>query len=274
MIIDAHTHLGRPGGALDGRRAVDLVRSMDKAKIDRSMVFAGRMMSISTEQVLDEIKPFGDRLSCIASFSKEDSANQHHWMDHRSDQMCRLEEALASGLIRGLKFYPGYEPFYPQDPWLRPLLELAQKYSRPAIFHSGDTYRHAKGARLKFAMPIHIDELCADMPNLIVSIAHFGYPWQREAGEVVAKNENVYCDCSGLFYGTGDDEAFTNARDVWDEFRKIGGVESESRVLFGSDWPICDQSSYLEFVERAMPQARGLMHGNAEKLFGFAPAAS
>lgn len=261
MVIDAHTHLGRPGGALESR-AVDLIASMDKGRIDKAMVFAGRLNSITTAQVLEEIKPYHGRLYAVGSVSEpnfEGFLNQ-------SAAMQPVESLLASGAIRGLKFYPGYEPFYPADSWLRPFLTLLVKYNRPAIFHSGDTFSKAGGARLKYALPIHIDDLAVDMPELKIIIAHLGYPWVREAAEVVYKNKNVYSDCSGGTYGDFTQEGETDFRITWNEFRRVaGGTE---KVLFGTDWPISGQRSYRGLVETLPGANDAVLSGNAMKLFG------
>lgn len=260
MVIDAHTHLGRPGGALEAR-AVDLIASMDKSGIDSAMVFAGRLNSITTEQVIDEIADHS-RLYAVASVSVGDGGESPATLG----KLYALEEYLKHGVVRGLKFYPGYEPFYPADEWLRPFLALLVKYNRPAIFHSGDTFSKAGGARLKYALPIHIDDLAVDMPELKIIIAHLGYPWVREAAELVYKNKNVYSDCSGGVYGDFTQENEVDFRITWNEFRRVaGGTE---KVLFGTDWPISGQRSYRTLVESFQGATEAVFSGNAVKLFG------
>ena len=266
MIIDAHTHLGRPGGALNSR-AVDLLKSMDAAGIDKALVFAGRINSITTEQVIEEIAPHKDRLFAVASVSPMPiQTSDAGLVQGPSELSFKFEEWLASGLVRGLKFYPGYEPFYPADPWLRFPLAVAAKYNRPAIFHSGDTFSGVKGAKLKYALPIHIDDLATDMPDLKIVIAHLGYPWQRDAAEVVYKNKNVYADCSGFVYGDFDEGSAENFRRTLIEFVSIAG--SDDKILFGTDWPISNQKSYVETVQAIMRLSNHMMHRNAEDLFG------
>lgn len=259
MIIDAHTHLGNPGGALNAR-ATELIKSMDAAGVDVSAVLAGRLNSINTQQVLEEIEPYKDRMFAVASISPDHEKNLRNFIPEE------LEYWMEHGIVRGLKFYPGYEPFYPADAWLRPWLEIARKKGLPCIFHAGDTYSHAGGARLKYALPIHIDELAVDMPDLNIIIAHLGYPWQREAAEVMYKNKNVYADCSGFVYGDFTDPQKGDFTKVWEEFAQIaGGID---RVLFGTDWPISNQKPYIELVRKlAGDWAYNIFSGNARKLF-------
>jgi uncharacterized protein len=266
MIIDAHTHLGRPGGALDSR-ATDLLKSMDQGKIDKALVFAGRINSITTEQVIEEIAPYKDRLFAIGSISFETT---YTYVETLRKVLQHLDDLLASGAIRGLKFYPGYEHFYPAEPSIRCYLELAEKHNRPVIFHSGDTLSspHLKSSKLKYALPIHVDDLAVEMPELKIVIAHMGYPWQREAAEVVYKNANVYADCSGFFYGEPDPQTSEHFGKVLREFIDIAG--NYDKLLFGSDWPVSNQVSYRGVMERYVPTGEKdtFFHGTAERLFG------
>lgn len=48
MIVDTHTHLGRNSHI--NYFAKDLLKSMDKAGIDKSLVFAGKLNDCPNEQ--------------------------------------------------------------------------------------------------------------------------------------------------------------------------------------------------------------------------------
>jgi uncharacterized protein len=245
MIIDAHTHLGKPGGALNAR-AEELLKSMDEAKIDKSLVFAGRLNGITTKQVMEECWPWRDRLHTIASVSPGWDKDLRHYLPWEWQAM------MEDGFIKGIKFYPGYEPFHPYDEWLRPWCQAAQAVNLPVIFHAGDTYSHAGGARLKYALPIHIDELAVDMPDLKIVIAHMGYPWQREAAEVVYKNKNVYADCSGFVYGNFDHNTERSFAKVLNVFIEVAG--GYQKLMFGSDFPISNQASYLQVLRSTLDE--------------------
>jgi hypothetical protein len=234
---------------------------MDKAGIDKALVFAGRINSITTQEVIDEIAPYKDRLFAIGSVSQGINTI---YMEGYGDQVTGW---LESGTVRGLKFYPGYEYFYPADEWLRPYLQWAARYNRPVIFHSGDTFSAVHKSKLKYALPLHIDDLATELPELKIVIAHMGYPWQREAAEVVYKNKNVYADCSGFVYGEFDDKQTEHFKQVWKEFAQIAG--GHEKILFGTDWPISDQRSYSEVVREIVRlDNEALLHGTAALLFG------
>lgn len=236
MIIDCHTHL--EFGVEPLVTARELIMSMDKAKIDKSLVYAGKMFNCSNEKLLEEIVPFKERLIPIGSVSP---------LSENESSLQKIENLLSSGAISGLKFYTGYEHFYPTDEILKPYLVLLEKYNRPAIFHSGDTYNQAGDAKLKFAQPLNFDDLAVDMPNLKIVVAHFGYPWVIDATAVVYKNKNVYTDCSGLVYGTPQKKDVILLKKLFDDYLLFGG--SMDKLLFGTDWNLSGQKEYLKYID-------------------------
>lgn len=253
MIIDAHTHLG-----LGGAKADALVVSMQKAKIDKALVFAGGINNYSTEQLLQDIAPYSGTLYAIGSVSPLSSLRP---------SLQQVEAWLVAKQIHGLKFYPGYEYFYPADASLRPYLELLVKYNRPAIFHSGDTYSGVPKAKLKYAQAIHIDDLATELPELKIVMAHFGYPFITEAAEVCYKNKNVYVDCSGFVYGAFTPDQQAHFRDVIKQFILISNARD--RIIFGTDWPIGEQLSYLQTIQSIFGEDFVKLYSeNAIELFG------
>jgi predicted TIM-barrel fold metal-dependent hydrolase len=99
-------------------------------------------------------------------------------------------------------------------------------------------------------------------------ICHIGNPWIRDCMEVVYKNQNVYCDVSGLVLGDFDDRFESYIRAQVQEML-LYGVQPE-KCLYGTDWPIASMESYLEFMdELRMPahDRRLIMSENAIRLF-------
>jgi hypothetical protein len=258
MIIDAHTHIGF-GGIIDMHAsAEELLVSMKKAKIDKALVFAGELNDCSTERLLDAVASYPKQLYTIGSVSP---------LSPKKPTLKQVENWLAKKQIYGLKFYPGYEHFYPADASVRPYLDLLSKYNRPAIFHSGDTYNKSGSAKLKYAQAIHIDDLATELPELKIVIAHFGYPWEVDAAEVCYKNKNVYVDCSGFVYDKFTAKQEKHFREVIKKFELISN--DRNCILFGTDWPIGNQSSYLRTMQSIMGKNFAKFYSeNAIKLFG------
>jgi len=257
MIIDCHTHLESYSDKQFDVKG--LIGSMKKANIDKALVYAGEMFNCSNEQLLEAVAPYRKNLFPIGSISP---------LLKNKPSLDQVEKWLLAGEFYGLKFYTGYEHFYPADKIVRPYLRLLEKYKKPAVFHSGDTWEKAKGAKLKYAHPLNFDDLATDMPDLKIVIAHFGYPWVMDTAEVVSKNKNVYTDCSGLFYDKPtkiDKEIVKRAFEDYFYY-----VDSIDRLLFGTDWSLADQRLYVEMTSKMLTSDKDrekIFYRNAANLF-------
>jgi hypothetical protein len=185
---------------------------------------------------------------------------------YKERDLRELSDFLQDGLVKGLKLYPGYEPFYPHDSRCQVLYDLAMEYDVPVMIHSGDTY--APTGKVRFSHPLHADDVAVDNPALKLVICHIGNPWIRDCMEVVYKNPNVYADISGLVLGQFQ-EKFEQY--MLQQIREAILYAGEPRyLLYGTDWPICDMKSYLKFVRGLdLPEAslEKILWRNAAQLF-------
>jgi predicted TIM-barrel fold metal-dependent hydrolase len=171
--------------------------------------------------------------------------------------------------LSALKFYPGYQHFYPHDKRLVPVYEFAARRHLVVMFHQGDTLD--PNGLVKFARPIEVDEVAVAFREVPFVICHFGNPWIDEASEVVYKNENVYADTSGLFWPPSSPYyagMIAHAR------RRIEAAIAASgrcdRILYGSDWPLEPLDLAVGLVEEMglPPEDRAqILGGNARRLF-------
>jgi uncharacterized protein len=151
---------------------------------------------------------------------------------------------LRDGRIKGLKLYPGYEPFYVHDPRMRVVYELAGEFGVPVMIHTGDTY-DPKG-RIKYSHPIEVDEVAVDFRDVTFVICHLGNPWITDAMEVIYKNPNVVGDISGFTLGHFEERFERFMLQQVNEGVAFAG--DPSKLLYGTDWPIADMGSYIRFV--------------------------
>ena len=262
MIIDVHTHINN----YHEDRVVSLESSLDKLtdrmlanKVDYSLVLTSYKVNEhrpSTSKVVEAIK---DRknLGVVSGIS---------YLHYNHRDVREIGEYLENGYIKALKFYPGYEPFYPNDIRLKLWYEMAIEYDVPVMFHSGDTY--APTGKVKYSHPIHIDDLAVDYPDLKIVICHVGNPWIRDCMEVVYKNENVYADISGLVLGDFTDKFERFMKKEIEEMITYAG--DPNYLLYGTDWPISNMESYLKFMnqlELADDKKELILWKNAAKLF-------
>jgi len=249
MIIDCHTHIGRSGNIM---AATDqLLYSMDQSGIDKAFVFAGALGACPTDYMLAQIAPHKDRLYGVAGVHPPDlvygdgagylikSYNRRAIIDA---EVKVLQELYTSGQIVAAKFYLGYDHYYPNQ--IPQYLKGLEKVGCPAIFHCGDCLNSVKKAKLKYAQPLGVDDVAVDYPGMNFIIAHIGNPFCTDTAAVCYKNENVYTDISGFVYGNFSDRDRKSFKKVIDSFLDITG--SGDKLLFGTDWPISNQQSYLD----------------------------
>ena len=262
MIIDCHVHLNNYHEQVEMSLDDSLARLrsvMTEAGVDYALVLTSYLVSPhrpSTATVVKAIEGISN-LGVVAGIS---------YLNYRQRDLRELADFLEAGLVKGLKLYPGYEPFYPHDRRLQVVYDLAEEFQVPVMIHSGDTYS-PKG-KLKYSHPLEIDEVAVDHPGVKFVICHLGNPWLTDCMEVVYKNPNVYTDISGLVLGEFT-EAFEDymSEEIRDAILYAG---DPGRFLFGTDWPICSMTSYMSFVrplELPDESFNMIMGDNARRLF-------
>ena len=147
---------------------------------------------ISNEEVADAARENADMMIAFASIDP-----------HKGKTGVReARRLIEEGTIRGFKFHPTAQGFFPNDRMAYQLYEVIAEYKLPSIFHSGHSgigtgMRGGGGLKLKYSNPMHVDDVAADFPDMTVIIAHPSWPWQDEALSVCLHKPNVYIDLSG-----------------------------------------------------------------------------
>src|SRR5579859_6466002 len=104
--------------------------------------------------------------------------------------------------VRGFKFHPSMQEFYPNDRMAYTLYEVIAEAKLPAVFHTGHSgigtgTRGGGGVRLKYSNPMYLDDVAVDFPDMPIIMAHPSFPWQDEALSVCLHKPQVYIDLSG-----------------------------------------------------------------------------
>ena len=165
--------------------------------------------------------------------------------------------------VKGFKFHPIIQGFYPNDPDVYPLYEVIAQAGLPALFHTGQTgigagMRGGGGLRLKYANPIFLDDVAADFPDMPIIMAHPSVPWQDEQLSVATHKPNAYIDLSGW------SPKYFEAKLV-----QYANTLLKNKVLFGSDNPVIQPDRWLADFDKLpiKPEVRPLiMKENAVKL--------
>jgi len=167
--------------------------------------------------------------------------------------------------IRGFKFHPTVQGFFPNDRMAYKLYEVIAEHKLPAIFHSGHSgigtgMPGGGGLRLKYSNPIHVDDVAADFPDMKVIIAHPSWPWQDEALSVCLHKPNVYIDLSGW------SPKYFPANLI-----QYANTQLKHKMLFGSDYPLIAPDRWIkDFKEAAFkPEVQPLiLRENAIRVLG------
>jgi len=169
--------------------------------------------------------------------------------------------------VRGFKFHPSSQGFYPNDRKAYGLYEVIQEFRLPALFHSGQTgvgarMRGGMGIRLKYSNPMYLDDVAVDFPDMPIVIAHPSFPWQDEALAVATHKPNVYIDLSGWspkYFPTN--------------LVQYANTLLKDRVMFGTDFPALTPERWMADFDtlNIKPEVRPLiMKENAIRLLGLA----
>ncbi|GAA1027181.1 4-hydroxyphenyl-beta-ketoacyl-CoA hydrolase [Virgisporangium ochraceum] len=167
--------------------------------------------------------------------------------------------------IRGVKFHPNTQEFFPNDRVAYPLYEVMEEHGLIALFHSGQTgvgagTRGGGGVRLKYGNPMHVDDVAVDFPTMRIILAHPSFPWQDEALAVAMHKRDVYIDLSGW-----------SPKYFPPNLVRYANTLLRNKVLFGSDFPVITPDRWLADLPAAgiRDEVRpDLLKGNAIRLLG------
>ena len=165
--------------------------------------------------------------------------------------------------VKGFKFHPSEQEFYPNDPLAYPLYEVIAEAKLPALFHTGQTgvgagTRGGGGIRLKYSHPMLLDDVAVDFPDMPIVLAHPSVPWQDEQLSVALHKPNVYIDLSGW------SPKYFEAKLV-----QYANTLLQDKVMFGSDYPVIAPEKWLAEFEKlpVKPEVRPkILKENAARL--------
>jgi hypothetical protein len=156
------------------------------------------------------------------------------------EAVAEARELLEEGTIRGFKFHPNTQQFYPNDRMAYSLYQLIQDAGAIALFHTGHSGIGAGlpgggGIRLKYGNPMAIDDVAVDFPEMSIVMAHPSFPWQDEALSIAMHKPQVSIDLSG----------WTPKR-FPPQLTKAMSSDLMRQTLFGTDFPLITPDRWME----------------------------
>lgn len=269
-VVDFHTHPYRPQDLAPGTRAfvervspaiaehgdrladpsyaAELLREQG---VERAVLLAEHCPrssgNVRTETVLElcEREPFFLPFASVDPMTDEEPA----------ELLRRYVDAGA----RGLKLYPSYQFYYPNDPAVYPLYEICRDAGIPVLMHIGSSV--LPNTRIKYCDPIHLDDVAVDFPELTLVMAHGGRGfWYDRCQFLALHHDNLFIDVAGLVP--------SRLPDHYPRLERLA-----HKMVFGSDWPAMPRSSGenartiagLGLDDDALA---ALLHRNADRLLG------
>ncbi|HZS75685.1 MAG TPA: amidohydrolase family protein [Ktedonobacteraceae bacterium] len=165
--------------------------------------------------------------------------------------------------VRGFKFHPSLQEFYPNDRSAYVIYEVIQEARLPVVFHTGHSgigtgMRGGGGVRLKYSNPMYLDDVAVDFPDMPIIMAHPSFPWQDEALSVCLHKPQVYIDLSGW-----------SPKYFPPQLIQYANTLLKHKMLFGSDYPLITPDRWMADFEKIpiRPEVRPLiLKENAVKL--------
>jgi uncharacterized protein len=158
----------------------------------------------------------------------------------RPDAPERARRLISDHGVRGFKFHPNIQAFYPNDRKAYPLYEVIAEAGLPALFHTGHSgigsgLPGGGGLRLKYSNPVHVDDVAADFPEMPIVLAHPSFPWQDEALSIAMHKPEVHIDLSGW-----------SPKYFPPQLIQYANTLLKNQVLFGSDYPMITPDRWLQ----------------------------
>ena len=169
-----------------------------------------------------------------------------------ADGVRAAKRLISEYKVKGFKFHPSTQAFFPNDRAVYPLYEVIAAAGLPALFHTGQTgvgasQRGGGGIRLKYANPMHLDDVAADFPEMPIILAHPSFPWQEEALSVATHKPQVYIDLSGW-----------SPKYFPPILVQYANTLLQDKILFGSDYPVITPERWMADFEKlgVKPEAK------------------
>ncbi len=193
-----------------------LLQFMDEQGIDYVVALAETNTMITGVSLNDRVAEF-----CRGSERLVPFANINPYVTF--NQVSELERCVSKLGVKGLKLYPTYQHFYPNDNRLFPIYERAQELGIPVMLHTGSSV--FPGSLMKYGDPLFLDEIAVFFPRLKIIQSHAGRGfWYDRAFFLAGLHENVYMDITGL-----------PPQNLLKYFPDL--ERNADKIIFGSDWP-------------------------------------
>lgn len=260
LVIDCHTHISTCnregetfehtlGQMLASMRSVGVAHSFVMPDSEHGTCVSDLARTLELVRGHPELSVLGT--ACIPALTAHDIAE--------------LDNLACAERIVGMKLYPGFEEFYPNDEVCQSIYDICLRHDLPVLFHAGETMNEPW--REQYNHPDAIAPLAKRLPDLKIVIAHFCQPHIEACRDLLLTCPNVHADISGLAARSVVNRC---GKDEIDAVLLAVTSRDPGKLLFGTDWPLCSVSDHIALVE-SLPIADAdkamILSENALRLF-------
>lgn len=173
----------------------------------------------------------------------------------------QIDDAIAGG-FRGVNIEPGAypAPMYADDRRLYPIYAHLEDRDIPTVIMNGGN----AGPDLGYTIPIALDRVACDFPNLRIVVSHGNWPWVTEILHVAFRRPNVYVS----------PDMYLHELPGMDDYLKAANGFLADRFIYGSAYPLAPLKEYADWFLKLplRPEAmEKCIYGNAARLLGVNP---
>ena len=207
----------------------NMLRTMDKYGVDMACVLPESMMDttgytsrwVSNGEMAKVVEAHPDRFIYEPNITpiKHKGVKNTIW---------ELEYWVKEKGAKIFKFYPP-EDTYINDPDLWPFYKVAEELGIVLCIHTGFSW--VPPGKSKHALPILIDDVARDFPNLKINAFHMGYPYCDDLNMVAMGHPNVYL-CLSVLIPWALSAPLKFAKILGEALRFAG----PDRIIWGTDY--------------------------------------
>lgn len=243
MIIDAHTHILIYNNNAESLDEVykNLILTMKENGVDYAIIIPDNLENQTSDADLTKLRQL------IKDNNKMFLLGSPQIIQRGSTEINTYRQLLKDGIIKGIKLFPGHDPYNPTDERCHPYYQLLQELDYPLVIHTGEVSSNPKISNPSiYNDPKYIVEVAKQYPKLKVIISHYYWPKLDYCYETTKNTQNIYFELAAC----GDEEVIEACGGI-DKMRKVLKTTISDRpdkVIFGTDWPMCDSKTKSGFA--------------------------
>ncbi|MFZ5572736.1 MAG: amidohydrolase family protein [Thermodesulfobacteriota bacterium] len=229
---------GMPPEAYVGMEEWEMLKTADPASLLRSMDKYGVDIACLLPESMMDTTFYTSRWCTNGEMAKIVESNPDRFMyqpnispvKHKGvkSTIWELEYWVKEKGAKIFKFYPP-EDTYINDPDIWPFYEKAEELGIVLDIHTGFSW--VPPGKSKYALPVYLDDVARDFPNLKINAFHMGYPYCDDLNMIAMQHPNVHV-CLSLLVPWAVCAPRKFAKIIGEALRWVG----PDKIIWGTDY--------------------------------------